>query len=167
MEKNKIAINLNDAEKKILENIIQLDVLNSIRLYLTNIMLDGSILEEDIPKIDDFIIDWMTENEGQEIPSPLKFIQVVILGRAGGGVFDNPNILPPNTQIPSIGYPNQQLEPVIDEENMPTYLPKIYDSIEREVRRRVKIEMREYNLLLKKYGELKKKFEGLKNLMEV
>lgn len=167
MEKGKIPVNLNENEKKILDNVLQLEVLSSIRPYITSILLDGVIIDEDVAKIDDFIIDWMVENEGVEVPGPLRFIQTVILGRINGDYVAPPTQVSGGPLVPSNSPPMAQMEPIIDMEDLPSYLPKIYDLIEREVRRRVKEEMKEYNSLLKRYEELKKKFEGISQLFKI
>lgn len=164
---NRIDIKLTEQESKILENIIKIDEYNSIRPYLTSILLDGAIVERDASYIDDFIIDWITDNPNTEIPGPMRFIQAVILGRINGDYVAPPTQVSQSPLVPSVGSPMANIEPVIDMEDLPTYLPKIYDLIEREVRRRVKEEMKNYNVLLKKYEELKKKFEGISQMFSV
>lgn len=161
---SKIPLALTAQESQILSGLAKMDVLSSISPYLTSIVLDGSTNSKDIGKIDDFIIDWQTENAGEELPKPLLFIQNVVLGRGLNKELANSpvtGLFQPQPQ----NIPQESIE--IDPENIPTYLGKIYELIEREVRRRVKIEMKEYTVLSKKYEELKKKFESISQIFTV
>lgn len=155
-------INLNDQEKKILSSILEIEALNSIRPYLSQILLDGAIPDADLSRVDEYIIDWEADNvdTGNPLPKPLAFIRSAVLGRAQGGIMQDP--------MQGLGTPYGASEqPVIDMENLPSYLPKVYDLIEKEVRRRVREEMKEHGALIKKYDELKKKFEYISQLISV
>ena len=155
-----IRISINQQEKKILESFTKSPFFNDIVTYLNQIILDGTINSKDANKIDDFIIDWTINNEDQMLPQPLQFLQRVIIPKIMGDVM--------NESAPNYGAPSatatQKLEPVIDDDNLPTYMPKIHDIIEREVRRRGKLENKGYLELKKKYDELVNKMAGISKL---
>jgi hypothetical protein len=165
--KPRLTISLNEKEKAILDRLIKMDMFSSIAPYLSNILLDGCVLEDDTDKIKEFIIDWITDNEGNEIPGPITFIQRAIIDRIDG-IYAEPIANNP-LQYQGQQYGNAPvMENVnIDPENIPSYLNPVLTLIEREVRRRVKIEMKEHAGLQKKYDELKAKLENISMMFKV
>ena len=161
--KPKISINLNEKEKAILDKIIKMDMFSSISPYLSNILFDGCIVESDADKIKEFVIDWITDNEGNETPGQIIFVQRAIIDRIDGTYVEqvaiNQNVLQEQH--------NPLMDVNIDPENIPSYLNPVLTLIEREVRRRVKIEMKEHAGLQKKYDELKNKLENISQMFKV
>lgn len=161
-----VNIQLNEQEKKILDGITKNDYFSSINPYLIEILIDGGTDEKNFQHIMDFINDWRADNveTQQPLPAPMRFIEIAILAKADADYAKDP------TQIPNFNSPNPQYQeqPItLDLENLPSYLPKIYDMIEREVQRRVKVEMKEFNQLLKKHEELKLKFQHISKMFNV
>ena len=131
-DKNIIKIKLTDQEKSILSGVIKNPSFVNIAPYLSQALHDDAIDEDSVTKIDDFMIDWMTDYPNQQEPQAFTFIRIAILSKANSG-FVNPN----RVTNPFGGQPplfNEQ--PVVDYDNLPSYLPKIQDMIEREVQSR-------------------------------
>ena len=160
---NKIKINLDDNMTKLLNKIVEEGTYSTINPYINEMIIDGYILDKDAENIDDYIVDWLAENQGQSLPMPLVLIQKLILGNFS----NSPNDFLPAVPNLNTQYPSQDQLIEIDPENVPSYLNSINGLIEKEVRRRVKIEMKDHAILLRKYDELKKKFEGISKLFNV
>lgn len=161
-----INISLNETERKIIDSFIKSPSLSSIHPYLIQILNEGKIGTKDVDKISDFVIDWSIDNENSPLPQPLQFIQAVLLPKLSNQDIALPEMpsSPQQSQM-SRGHEPQYDALVVDEENLPTYLPKIHNIIELEVRRRVKIEMKAHAELKKSYDELKKRFADITKML--
>ena len=167
---NVIKVHLNDQERAILQSFTKSPFFNELIVYFNQILLEGTIYEKDANKIDDFIVDWLAENPEQPLPKTLQFIQVAIVPKINGE-YSDASTIPPGTlpyqpqqvqQTPHTQYAQPDI--VFDDENLPSYLPKIHDIIEKEVRRRVRVEMREYNKLKIEHNELIAKMADISKL---
>lgn len=159
--KDSYKVPLNQNEKAYLAKIKGSEKLLDISPYLESIFVDGAISATDAPRIEEFVnATFMNESQymeaGARLPDWMLFLQNVIIPRIGAdGLEGVSEVL--NEQ------PRREAEEPsnLDMENLPSYLPKVYDLIEREVKRRVREEMKDYNELKKKYNDLKAKFESI------
>lgn len=164
---NVINVHLNDQEKAILQSFTKNPFFNELIVYFNQIILEGTIYEKDANKIDEFIVDWLNENEGQPLPKTLQFIQMAVVPKINGEYSETSPIQQSiQAHIPQATPQIQLHQPdiVFDDENLPSYLPKIHDIIEKEVRRRVRVEMREYTKLKIAHNELIAKMADISKL---
>jgi len=163
-----IKVNLNEDEKKILLNFTKSSFFDSLFIIFNQILNEGTIYSNDVNKIDDFIIDWQVEHPDESLPRPLQFIQAALLPKLNN-MYTEPDAI--ITQQQQSNTPQQPMRAMVEEpevvfegNELPSYLGRINDMIEKEVRRRVKIEMRDYATLKNDYIILKKKFSDIQKV---
>lgn len=168
-----VKVDLTIDESKILTGLAKSPFFSGISAYLNQIVLDGGISTKDANKIDDFILDWINDNPGENLPPPLQFLQVAIVPKLNKQFAEELGVIPKQQDVvtqsaTSTVRLNQEeyqiLEPLLDVENLPSYINKINELIEREVRRRVKIQMKEYQELKIRHNELISKMEGISKM---
>jgi len=161
---NVITVSLTQQEKTILQSLSKSSFFNEIVVYLNQLILDGTIYDNDVNKIDDFINDWRSEHVDEQMPKPMQFLEVIFLKITDPS--QESSVLQTNTSTNNIKPQSipQQPDIIFDDENLPSYLPKIHDIIEREVRRRVRVEMRDYAKLKIEHNELISKMADISKL---